>query len=204
MRKALFTLLLGLAAGFLQAKTVTVTVSSNSFSPSTVTVNEGDIVKWVNSSGTHNVTSGTNCNNDGKFASSVMSSSGDTFVHKFTDAGSYHYFCTYHCSMGMTGTVIVNRVSGIEQAALVATELVNFPNPFQENTTIQVKATKPLKANLSIFGADGRLINEMKNIQLNAGTNTFPLELSSSPAGIYIARISAEGIVPQDRILVKR
>ncbi len=77
-----------------------VTISSFSYSPVTLTISTGTVVKWVNNDGVaHTVTS----NND-LFDSGRMEN-GQTFEHTFNDAGTYEYFCAYHS--GMQGTIIV-------------------------------------------------------------------------------------------------
>lgn len=87
--------------------TTTVTISSNQFSPATVTIKAGETVKWTWSGGTHNVVSGTSCTSDNKFTSGAPASAPNTFEHKFDTAGTYDYFCQPHCSAGMKGQVIV-------------------------------------------------------------------------------------------------
>ena len=84
----------------------TVTISSNQFSPASITIKKGESVKWVWNGGTHNVTSGTSCTSDSKFTSGPPKSSGD-FSQTFDTAGTFDYFCQPHCSGGMTGKVIV-------------------------------------------------------------------------------------------------
>ena len=51
----------------IQATTHTVSVTNDAFSPSSLTINKGDTVKWSFVSGTHTTTSGTSCTNDGKW-----------------------------------------------------------------------------------------------------------------------------------------
>ncbi len=88
------------------AAAATVQVASNAFTPATVTIKKGQAVRWVWSSGTHDVVSGTSCSSDGKFTSGPPAS-GTSFERTFDEAGTFDYFCTPHCSMGMTGKVIV-------------------------------------------------------------------------------------------------
>lgn len=88
--------------------TTTVMVTSNVFTPSTVTVRVGDTVRWVWGGGIHNVTSGTGCTPNGTFTSGVPTSdTAFTFSRTFDTAGTFPYFCEVHCSVGMTGTVVV-------------------------------------------------------------------------------------------------
>lgn len=84
----------------------TVTVKSNTFEPSTITIKVGQTVTWEWESGVHNVVSGTSCTPDGKFTSGSPVS-GATYDHRFDEAGTFDYFCEPHCSQGMVGKVIV-------------------------------------------------------------------------------------------------
>lgn len=80
------------------------------FSPTSLTVNAGDTVTWQWASSGHSVDSGTNCSPDGQFSSGIQDA-GFAFSHLFSAPGTYPYFCIPHCSMGMTGTVVVNAAS---------------------------------------------------------------------------------------------
>lgn len=90
------------------ADVVAVTVSSNRFTPETVQVKVGQTVRWTWQSGSHDVKSGTSCTADGTFDSGDPQVSG-VFERKFEAAGTFPYFCTPHCQMGMTGTVVVTE-----------------------------------------------------------------------------------------------
>jgi plastocyanin len=104
------------------AATQTVTVNSNFYSPSSLTINVGDNVQWNWVSGFHTVTSGSNTTPDGKFCSlnngtaSVASCTGTaygmsppyTYTYTFNQTGNYPYYCTVH-GASMTGTITVNQ-----------------------------------------------------------------------------------------------
>ena len=79
-----------------------------SFTPSSVTVNAGDTVRWVRTSGSHTVTSGSNCTASGLFSAPLNSTSTSfTWVVPASTAGTtVPFFCSPHCSL-MTGTIIV-------------------------------------------------------------------------------------------------
>jgi plastocyanin len=69
------------------------------FDPNTTTISAGDSLTWENTGETtHNV--------KGKGFFSDGMEPGDTFEHKFADAGVYDYLCTLHPD-SMTGTVVV-------------------------------------------------------------------------------------------------
>jgi plastocyanin len=75
------------------------TTSSNSFSPSAVTITHGQTVCWQAGNVTHTVTS-----DNGLFNATL--DTGQVFMYTFATAGAYPYHCTIHS--GMTGTVTVN------------------------------------------------------------------------------------------------
>src|SRR5437660_12409879 len=91
------------------AATVTVTVGNGGFffSPASVTINPGDTVRWTWSSSGHSTTSGNPCTPNGLWDSGTLNQ-GAMFTHTFNSVGSFPYFCTPHCSLGMTGMVTVS------------------------------------------------------------------------------------------------
>jgi plastocyanin len=106
--------LIGMPTAALAQVTHTVTVSDNNFSPSQLTIEVGDTVRWVNAAGgnQHNVTS-----TNGAFASSTTASS-FTFEVTFNQAGTFNYFCTLHANMDGTITVQGTTTPAAEVALL--------------------------------------------------------------------------------------
>jgi plastocyanin len=86
-----------------------------SFSPSQLTVHVGETVEWTWAGSDHNVVSGSGCAADGQFCSpndsncsqTPLSGRGTVYRHTFTTAGTYPYFCSNHCRMGMVGSITV-------------------------------------------------------------------------------------------------
>ena len=96
------------------------TISSGSYYyyPSSVTVNVGDTVHWVNDGGLHNVNfdinsiTGSSFNNPESFISSPTTGT-NIYTHVFTIPGNYDYDCSVgsHAANGMVGSIIVNGAS---------------------------------------------------------------------------------------------
>ena len=110
-RAALLAALAAALARSGSATTFTVTVApgfTNTFSPSSLTINVGDTVTWVWAAPEHSTTSGNSCTADGKWDSGVQNDP-FSFSFTFTSAGTYPYFCTVHCSIGMTGQIVVQE-----------------------------------------------------------------------------------------------
>ncbi|MDQ6654959.1 MAG: multicopper oxidase domain-containing protein, partial [Verrucomicrobiota bacterium] len=93
------------------AATVGVNVGQggSSFSPSAVSIQAGDSVKWTWVGNNHSVTSGPANNPNGLFDSNNHNT-GYTFTYTFPATGSYPYYCRVHGAM-MTGTVTVTAAT---------------------------------------------------------------------------------------------
>jgi len=86
----------------------------NTFSPQTVTVDQGDSVTWANGGGFHNVHFDDNSFDEPPNVSLPPW----TVSRTFTAPGSFTYYCEAHSFVGMTGTV---NVVPVEAAAPTAT-----------------------------------------------------------------------------------
>jgi plastocyanin len=101
VKLTLCILLLGIGSPLVAQTTHDVTVGDNFFSPSNLTIQVGDSIRWINASGgnNHNVTA-----NGGSFSSQTSSSF--TFTQTFDTAGSISYRCTIHPG-SMRGTITI-------------------------------------------------------------------------------------------------
>lgn len=88
------------------AEVVDVLVQDNAFQPATVNIKVGDSVRWTWLGQPHSSTSGTGCRPDGRWDSGLQNL-GFTLTLAFPKAGTFSYFCSAHCTSGMTGTVVV-------------------------------------------------------------------------------------------------
>ena len=111
--KRLFTFIIASFSIFaLQAQTThNVSVTSNQFTPSALTIEVGDEVVWTNNGGSHNVngTTATFPDNPESFGNSV--GTGWTYSFTFNTAGEYDYQCDPHVGLGMVGTITVTEVA---------------------------------------------------------------------------------------------
>ena len=83
----------------LNNETTVVVIKNFSFAPVQLNIKAGTTVKWINEdSAPHEVNSET-------FNSETLNT-GDSFEFKFTQNGTYDYFCSLHPSMN--GKIIVN------------------------------------------------------------------------------------------------
>ena len=120
-KNKLFMLLLTcFMASSVMATTHTVNAGSYYYTPSALTINQGDTVKWINDGGTHDVNADINSitsvsfNNPVSFQSIATSSVGAViYTYVFTVPGTYNYDCSIgsHAQAGMVGSITVNSAS---------------------------------------------------------------------------------------------
>src|SRR3954454_16301817 len=84
-----------------------VTIADFSFSPGSITVDQGDTVTWVNNGPTpHSATA-----NDGSFNTGILKA-GQSASHTFAQAGTFSYFCQPHPFMKATIVVQAAQTGG--------------------------------------------------------------------------------------------
>jgi plastocyanin len=170
-----------------------VTVQNFSFSPQSVTITVGDIVKWTNISGTHNVRANDNSFNSGPAAPAPW-----VFTHTFTAVGSYPYFCEPHQGMGMTGTIIVQEPVSVDDDNLVADKfklLQNFPNPFNPTTKIEYQILERSFVSLKVYNILGYEVASLVNEEKPTGVYNVNFDASGLSSGMYLYRLQAGSFV---------
>jgi LPXTG-motif cell wall-anchored protein len=84
-----------------------VTIADFSFTPGSLTINQGDTVTWVNNGPTpHSATA-----NDGSFNTGILKA-GQSASHTFSQAGTFSYFCQPHPFMKATVVVQAAQTGG--------------------------------------------------------------------------------------------
>lgn len=154
------------------------------FSPSNLTsVKIGDTIHWEWKSGSHTTTSITIP--AGATAWDIlMDASHFTYDYIPSVAGTYHYKCTPHESMGMVGQFTVLTATGIEQNNRVP-KITIYPNPFSDGVYINSAVKEGVFINhLTIYDVSGKLI---RNASFNENS-PFPdcLDLSTVQDGLIV------------------
>ena len=99
----------GLLAGAAAAATHTVNQVNLTFDPDEITINVGDTVEWIWSSGIHTVTNGLDLADPdlGTLFDEPLTAANPVVSYAFTAAGDVPYLCRPHVTLGMTGVVHV-------------------------------------------------------------------------------------------------
>jgi plastocyanin len=219
MRKLLLIALAGFACSFAQATVHTVTVGSNFFSPSTLTIQAGDSVVWNCVSGCHNVngTTATFPSNPAGFGNSVACSPW-TYVFKFTVTGTYNYQCDLH-SPGMSGSIAVTTSTPAVVIPNVWINEIHYDNA-QTDINEGYEIAGPAGTNLACYkvyrynGANGQvygtdtLTGTIPNLACGFGTVWFGLPTDAlqngAPDGLvleYAPQATGCGVNNVDTIL---
>ncbi len=102
-------LIVGFSVSSAQAATVEVKLGTDAgmlaFEPSTITINAGDKIKFVNNKlAPHNAVFD---GHDELSHADLAFAPGESWEKTFASAGSYDFYCEPHRGAGMVGTVIV-------------------------------------------------------------------------------------------------
>ncbi len=111
--------------------TTAIAMAYPSFSPSADSITVGSTVTWTNNDNSthHTVTEVNGAWNSGDIAP------GGTYSHTFNTTGTVNYQCTYHASMGMTGTLYVVNSNKLSVQSVNDTTCYNVPYQFSPNIT---------------------------------------------------------------------
>jgi plastocyanin len=197
MKKVLgFTFLAILSATLLQAQTkITITASGNPmmgitpvYTPSNVTINQGDTILFKNIQGSHNVDGRqtTFAANPASFFSGAPAS-GWSYEFVFTVPGFYQFKCTQgtHATT-QHGTVTVNASTGIDLTPDADISL--YPNPANDFLYLRIRETLH-HGTLVVRDMMGR---EVMNTQLTHD-ELQRIEIGLLPAGLYVATLNDHG-----------
>ncbi len=89
---------------------VEIEIFNSQFNPSSITIQTGTRVVWVNrDSKTHSVDPGTFMNATDDFLASKNMDQNDTFGVTFTKTGTINYYCSIHQTNVKQGTTLVRQ-----------------------------------------------------------------------------------------------
>lgn len=173
----------------------TITASGMSFTPNTLTINQGDTVVFDNVSGFHNVngTQTTFPSNPVSFGNSAANAPWNyTFV--FNVSGNYTYQCDVHAP-NMSGTIEVLPSTSV--AELPKETNVNiFPNPTSDNFSIDTKRT--IKS-VSLINITGQLVKTYS--ETADQTNRF--DVRTLPKGVYFLTIELRDAKLVEKLIIQ-
>lgn len=205
---------LATAVGAQAAKTQVIQVGNLFFSPSSPTIQRGDTVKWVWSSGFHTTTSGTRGTaGAGSLWNEPIDPANLTYSRVFNSDGSFPYFCEFH--LGMSGTITVATLTGVlddPSTGLSPSELLlgqNQPNPFNAETVIPYTLPSAGRVSLAVLNILGQKVLTLVDAVQPAGSYLVSWDGRDSqgrdlPSGIYFYRFASGQAAMTRKMVVLR
>ncbi len=112
-----------------------------------------------------------------------------------------------HCNFPYTnpdGTGLIGRgkVANIQDGAGIGA----YPNPFNNETTLQFGVAETEQVSISLFSVDGKEISQLFRGQANGGeVYNLPFKAGILPSGIYIVRMTTQsGIIRHDKLMLTK
>jgi plastocyanin len=168
----------------------TVRMINNQFQPATLSIPAGTQVVWINQDAMlHTSESGSNCANSGTWDSGDLAM-GQTFSFTFNTAGTFPYFCVYHClSDNMVGTITVSQPSKEDEVERMRINSI-YPNPSSGQVTLELILSDAAALRVEVLDITGSKVLTVIEQEKTAGEQKIIIPGESLASGIYICRIS--------------
>ena len=208
MKKAITSLLIILATTSISFSTThTITNSGFTFSPSSITINIGDTVKFVLESihSAREVDEATwNANGTTSNGGFDLPDGGGIVI--LNQTGTHYYVCTHHVSIGMKGTITVNAITDVKTINGIIPDnfilMQNYPNPFNPTTTISFSLPYKSFVSLKVFDALGREVTTLVDEELSAGDHSRLWNGGNMSSGIYFYSLQAGSFTETKKLIL--
>lgn len=176
-------------------------VSNFQFSPNTINVLLGDVVRFIWMNGGHTTTS-VSVPSGAATWNSPMNSTVTTFDYTVTHLGTYNYVCTPH-SGSMTGTFTASGTIGIDDNASSYTATSLYPNPFTNELFVEQGNENPEYSELIISDILGKQLRiaSIENLPMLSGKRR--IDVGDLSKGIYFVTLKGNGTKARTIRLVK-
>jgi len=195
MKKIYFTVFLSVLFLFSYGTTYQILNIGITFSPSTLTINQGDVVTFTLNSILHNAIEVSQATYT---ADGITPLSGGfsvpfgatSFSVGQLSVGTHYYVCENHVTLGMKGIIIVQGTLAVPETNLQK-EVLIYPNPAKDYLTVQYNPSGSDVIELKLFDLQGKLVNVLLQKTQVSGlfTGRFLLNTISAP-GVYVIQIS--------------
>ena len=105
------------------------------------------------------------------------------------NGGNYPYCSLYDENYGIYKfsdmLVLPDSKMNLATTSRASVKLDVFPNPFNASTRMNIVLEMPQNVIMKLFSLDGKLIKNMYEGYLPAGTNVIPFNLNFLPSGVY-------------------
>ena len=172
---------------------VTVNIANFSFTPNSLSINVGDTIEFVNTSGTHWVDGrqATFPSNPVSFDNQSQSGSGWTYTQVFNTAGTYDYRCGIHTA-SMSGVITVQTPAGVDEPNNV--NLLDFyPNPASKELNF---SNYNSIEKVTIYSINGKKVESKDLINKR-------LDISNLATGTYFVKIQSDNVEVTKKLVIQ-
>ena len=124
----------------------------------------------------------------------------DSIVHHHNDDGDHHHggkgeedHSGGHSHPHHSALAPVSNPSGLALSESGLDYFVNFPNPFQESTTIQYELLQDAEVVISIWDLRGSQLSEVVNVNETSGIHNQVIQTGNLVPGIYFMNLKVDG-----------
>lgn len=112
-----------------------------------------------------------------------------------------HYAVTPRNAADIPGAAVNENGSSSPRAFSLGTA---YPNPFNGTTTVSFDISRQDVVHLALYDVNGRIVLDLFEKELNAGSYSYPVDASSLSTGVYVLRLQTpEASASQKVVLVK-
>lgn len=201
MKKFFGIVIFGIAAALTAKATVhDISIAGFAFSPTSVTITQGDSVRWTNLDAVNHTSTADTGQSD--FWDSGLLGTNQSYLRQYNIVGSFGYHCTPHPFM--TGTVIVEQITEVKSGEdhnlpREFNLLQNYPNPFNASTTISYLLPVTGEVSLTVYNLLGQTVRTLIQGRQSAGSYSIVWDGknqngSSVSSGIYFYRLRTENL----------
>ncbi len=130
--------------------------------------------------------------------------------HVYADSGTYQVCLTVVDANGNTCTYCSNvaarhsLLAGINDSKSISTALENYPNPFNESTTINYSISKEAAVELTIVDLLGNKIATVENGTKSAGNYSTVWNANNVSSGMFLLQLKVNNQVSTRRIIITK
>lgn len=180
---------------------VPVTIVGFEFMPRDIVIEAGETVTWSNPEGQfHTVTNGGGSVDPEAgfvFDAYLLGDPKQMFSQAFPDSGVFSYFCRFHESLNMMGTVMVTAPAGTGVGSSGASpELSISPNPSRGDAALRFRLTRSAEVGVAVYDLTGRRVRQLYRGSLTQGDHALRWDGRddngvSLSSGVYVLRLES-------------
>jgi len=180
-----------------------VLVSNYQFTPKDLNITVGDTVEWKWVQGMHTTTSDSTTGVD--VWNAPIDVSHTIFRYVIKTPGTHSYYCIYHVSLGMVGSIIASLPTGVKNKNILAASFSlgqNYPDPFNPGTKIKYSVPYITHVLLKVYDLLGNEVGTLVNEEKPAGNYEITWNAADLSGGVYFYQMKAGNFIQTKKMIL--